>query len=173
MRRALFQASLVIIFGLTTGGATSALSAQQAPERRFAALATRSWLAPVHQIPLVPRLSSSQSSLVLGVAGLLGGAAGLFGGAVIGSKFHETPCEDCGLEGAVYGAVAGESALLPLAIHVANGRRGSYAKSALVSLGIGAAGLGLALAADRGELILGVPVLQLISSIAIERATSR
>jgi hypothetical protein len=43
----------------------------------------------------------------------------------------------------------------------------------LASLGIGAAGLGVAIASQEGAVMLAVPVLQLVSSIAIERKTAR
>jgi hypothetical protein len=108
------------------------------------------------------------------VLGGLGAAtAGTFGGAVIGSRITtKYPCEDCGLEGLIYGAVIGESAMLPLGVHLANGHRGNYGASLLASLGIGAAGLAAAVATQEGAIMLSVPVLQLVSSIAIERATS-
>jgi hypothetical protein len=61
-------------------------------------------------------------------------------------------------------------------VHLANGSRGSYTTSALASLGIAAAGL-LALQAVHYDppgapiVLIAVPVAQIATSIAIERAT--
>ncbi len=59
----------------------------------------------------------------LAIGGIVGGAVGVVGGALAGAKFTENDCEDCALVGGVYGAVAGGSALLPVGVHLANGRR--------------------------------------------------
>jgi len=117
--------------------------------------------------------SQRPSTVALVAGGLLGGAVGVFTGAAVGGKATEDDCEDCALVGVVYGGVAGGSALLPLGVHIANGRRGSYARSLLASLAIGGAGLGAALATGEGGIMFVVPVLQLVSSILIERGTSR
>jgi hypothetical protein len=119
---------------------------------------------PPSRAPDLPRL-------LLG--GVLGGVAGVFAGGIVGAKLTDGNCEDCGLEGAAYGLVVGGSALLPLGVHLANGRRGNFGRALLASLAIGAAGFGAALGTNRGEIMLAVPVLQLISSVAIERATGR
>jgi hypothetical protein len=108
----------------------------------------------------------------LAAGGLVGGAAGLFGGALIGGKLTEDDCEDCSIVGVIYGGIAGGSSLLPLGVHLANGRRGNYGKSLLASLVIGAAGFGISYATDEYGLMFAVPVAQLISSIAIERGTT-
>lgn len=109
----------------------------------------------------------------LTAGGVLGGALGLFGGAYMGASFTEDSCEDCSIVGAIYGGVAGGSTLLPLGVHLANGRRGDYGKSLLMSLAIGAVGFGISDATDEWGLMFAVPVAQLISSITIERRTSR
>ncbi|HEY7636687.1 MAG TPA: hypothetical protein VH763_14150 [Gemmatimonadales bacterium] len=114
------------------------------------------------------------SPILLGLGGLGAATLGTFAGAAIGAKITTRyPCEDCGLVGLIYGGVAGGSALLPLGVHLVNGRRGNYGASLLASLGIGATGLAVAIATQEGAVMLSVPVLQLVSSIAIERATSR
>jgi hypothetical protein len=122
-------------------------------------------------VPL-PRARPARSPVVLALGGVLAGTAGTFGGAWIGNKITKDACEDCFLEGLIYGGVAGGSALLPLGVHIANGHRGNYGASLLASLGIGAAGLAVAVASQEGAVMLSVPVLQLVSSIAIERATA-
>ncbi|MBA2565773.1 MAG: hypothetical protein H0V09_10170 [Gemmatimonadetes bacterium] len=70
------------------------------------------------------------------------------------------------------GAAVGESVLLPLGVHVANGRQGNFGLELLASLGIGAAGVGLAVATDNGLPLIPVVPAQLLASIAIERGTS-
>jgi hypothetical protein len=116
---------------------------------------------------------SGRSPVLLTLGGVLAGTAGAFAGAAIGNEITKNTCEDCFLEGVIYGGMAGGSALLPLGVHLANGRRGNYGASLLASLGIGAAGLAIAVAANEGGVLLPVPVLQLVSSILIERKTAR
>lgn len=110
---------------------------------------------------------------LLAAGGIVGGAVGVFGGALAGAKITEHDCEDCGLVGVVYGGVAGGSALLPLGVHAANRGRGNLGLSLLSSLAFGAAGLGVASAANSVGVMVAVPVLQIVSSILIERATEK
>jgi hypothetical protein len=109
---------------------------------------------------------------LLAVSGVVGGAAGLLAGAYVGSRVTEGDCEDCFFIGGAYGAVAGWSSGIPLGVHLANGGRGRLLPSLGSSLAIGALGLGAAAASDRYEIMVAVPVLQLVSSILIERGTS-
>ncbi len=115
----------------------------------------------------------STPRLVLG--GVLGGGVGLGLGALIGGALGggDTLCGDdpCGFAEAIFGAIGGEVALLPLGVHLANGRRGNYGLSLLASAGIAAGGLALAGGGDHGEVLAAVPVLQIVSSILIERGT--
>ena len=110
---------------------------------------------------------------LLAAGGILGGAVGVFGGALAGARITQHDCEDCGIVGAAYGAVAGGSALLPLGVHLANGSRGRLVPSLLSSLAIGVAGVGVAAASNSVDVMIAVPVLQLMSSILIERRTAR
>ena len=110
---------------------------------------------------------------LLAGGGVLGGAAGLVGGAIVGARATRDDCEDCFLLGGIYGAIAGGSAGLPLGVHVANGRRGRLLPSLAASLAIGGAGLGAAALTNRYEIMIPVPALQLLTSILIERSTSR
>lgn len=120
---------------------------------------------------------STVNTAFMVVSGVVGGAAGLFGGAIIGGTLGggNSICYDdpCGLEEALLGAVLGESVLLPLGVHLANHSHGNYGYSLLGSLAVGAVGIGLAGAIDSTELLLAVPIGQIISSVLIERATSR
>ena len=112
-------------------------------------------------------------------AGLLGGAIGLVGGAYLGALIaHDGDCAECleELGGALVGGTAGEALLLPLGVHLANGSRGSYWTAALVSAGLAAAGVVTMKAAHWDPptvpiVLVAVPVAQLATSIAIERAT--
>ena len=67
----------------------------------------------------------------------------------------------------------GTSLAIPTAVHLANGRRGNLGRSILVSALVGGALLGAGLAAESGELVLAAPFAQLVTSILIERNTSR
>jgi hypothetical protein len=112
-------------------------------------------------------------------AGLLGGAVGLVGGAYLGALLaHNDDCAECldELGGALVLGTAGEAFLLPLGVHLANGSRGSYWTAALVSAGIGTAGVVIMRAAHWDPptvpiVLVAVPLAQLTTSIAIERAT--
>ena len=118
-----------------------------------------------------PRREASPALLV--GSGVLGGVAGLFTGAIVGGRLTEHDCEDCGLAGVVYGGVMGWSAGIPLGVHMANGRRGSYGLSLLSSLAIGGLGLPVASETNSGVPMLSVPVLQIMASVLIERKTQK
>ena len=117
--------------------------------------------------------SPSRSPILLGLGGIAGGAVGVMAGGWVGGKAREGVCEDCALSGLLYGAVVGGSAALPVGVHLANGRRGRLGPSLLASLALGGAGLGAAALTNEYGMLLAVPVAQLVSAIAIERATSR
>ena len=153
---------------LTAGLLSTRLQAQRIPEPL-----SPSSKQPPASISGPIRPQTQRSSALLALGGVLAGTAGVFGGAIIGAEFTKGNCEDCFLEGLVYGSVAGGSILLPLGVHLANGHRGNYGASLLASCGLGVAGLGLAVATNEGGFMIPVPVLQLVSSILIERAKAR
>jgi hypothetical protein len=99
-------------------------------------------------------------------------AVGALGGALIGIGIDEDSGLDAA-EGAVIGGVAGTALAIPTAVHLANRRRGNLGRSMLVSVLVGGALLGAGWAAESGELVLAAPIGQLISSVIIERNTSR
>jgi hypothetical protein len=120
----------------------------------------------------------------LAVGGVIGGAVGLAAGGFTGAWIGSNHCSDEGnpdscrpLQGLVLGAAIGQTLSVPLGVHVANGRRGRLGPSLLASAFIGAAG-GLIITQSKQDEVLvgtavGVPVLQIVSSIIIERTTSR
>lgn len=120
-----------------------------------------------------PGPASRVSDGTLVFAGLAGGVIGFFAGGSAGAVAFRDRCEDCGLAGAVWGATAGVSAGIPLAVHLANRRRGSYGTSLGAAIGIGAAGLAAAFALNDPTPLLVVPVGQIVTSIAIERGTEK
>ncbi len=130
---------------------------------------------PVRPAPGVEPAGGGRSTPRLVVGGLLGGGVGLGLGALVGGALGggDTLCGDdpCGLAEAIFGAIGGEVALLPLGVHLANGRRGNYLLSLLASAGVAAGGLALSGGGDHGEVLAAVPVLQIVTSILIERGT--
>jgi hypothetical protein len=107
------------------------------------------------------------------VGGLAGGTIGFFAGGYAGFALDggNRVCGDdpCGVEGALWGVVLGESVVLPLGVHIANGRRGNYGTELLTSVGIAVGGVMLAAASDSGIPLLLVPIAQIASGIAIEK----
>lgn len=104
------------------------------------------------------------SLLVAG--GISGGAIGL----VVGARVL-TPLE-LGSEyfnlGTIFGAGFGEALLLPLGVHIVNGRKGNYGQGALISSGIMLGAVALAIP-THGVSLLAAPPLQLVFSIRNER----
>jgi zinc-ribbon domain len=110
-------------------------------------------------------------------AGLVMGTIGFFGGALVGYEIDKITAdyegEWDGFGGVIIGAPIGESLLLPVGVHLANGRRGNLPLALLASFGI--AGTGIAVAASSGDakILVAIPIAQLLACTAIERSTSR
>jgi hypothetical protein len=136
-----------------------------------------------------PLLAQQRPSSTLVAAALGGVAAGAVVGAAMfgGLNYALAACDNqdgCWGEHFTWGfngANAGSALAIPAAVHLANRRQGRLAPSLLASAGIGAVGLGVFWGVQRAEgpdaLMVGsmiaTPVLQIISSIVIERRTSR
>jgi hypothetical protein len=112
----------------------------------------------------------------VGLGGLAGAAIGVL---VLGTAGYyidrATECNDdfCGLDGILIGGSIGSTTLTPLGAHLANERQGRLVPSLLASAaGTGALWL-LAEATGDEEIVLAVPLVNLITSVLIERATTR
>lgn len=112
---------------------------------------------------------------VLVGAGALGGVLGFAGGFALAATLFP----EAGIGGGVMGGVVGESLMIPIAIHLANRRRGSYPTAAVISAGLGAIGAlaVVASSAERPEPVLiaylAVPLAQIAVSTVLERRALR
>jgi len=107
-------------------------------------------------------------------AGILGGGIGFFAGGFAGAMLAANDSDEwSGLVGFVIGAPIGESLLLPVSVHVANGRRGNLSHSMLASFAIAGAGIAMAVTMEDGNVLIGIPIAQLLACTAIERSTQR
>lgn len=116
------------------------------------------------QIPVEPA-----SSALLAASGTAGGALGVYLGSLIDS--------DCvhhclNAKGTLWPLVVG-STMVPLSVHIANGRRGSFLRGFLISSGWAFAGMFAAGAADDPRVLWAIAPGQLISTVLMERSTTR
>lgn len=119
-------------------------------------------------------------------SGLAGGAAGWILGAIAvgaplarANPFGSDQLDDGSwTPGIVIGFETGQAIGIPVAVHLANGRRGNLRASLSASFALAVAGTMLLWTEDFDELferparqvvLIGIPVAQLITSIAIER----
>ena len=118
--------------------------------------------------PKVPKQPSIVFPMLGGAAGAV---AGMYGGAFLGASLEE-PAHDI-TPGMVYGFLAGEMLLLPVGVHLANGRKGSFLADLAVSVVIGTSAVFATSAMDDGTpLVLGA-LAQYADVIAVERATAK
>ena len=157
--------------------------AQQRTPSPFASAALSPVIAPAYS-PLAADSMEGAAPALLVLGGAAGGAVGLVGGAYVGYFLAAGPngCGDpgnpddwCGFGGALLGAVVGEVSMIPLGVHLANGRRGSYGPALLASTGVFAGGILLAAAVrdESGILFWSIPAGQIAASMYVERATAR
>lgn len=163
------------------------LPSQAAAQSRDRVYATALDLSTEHRVPsalpdpswtaiMPPSKGRATGALVAG--GLAGGAVGVLGGFYIGALIGSDENNDDldFLSTGVAGAAIGEGLLLPLGVHLANRKAGGYMASALLSLGLSAAGLLILEAVHYDSpgapiVLLVIPLAQIGTSIAIERAT--
>ena len=116
------------------------------------------------------RTTASTKSMVLG--GFIGAALGAFGGAMVGKSIAncDVPAQNqCGLAEMVVGGLVGESIGMPIGVNFAANGRNTLRRTIPVSLGLMVGGLALS-AGGYYAFIPGTPVLQMYSSISIERS---
>ena len=109
--------------------------------------------------------------------GLIGAMVGGLAGAVVGVSLEAASapeCGDwCGVSGAVFGFLAGETLGLSAGVHLGNDRQGSFALTALAAGTVFAGGLLLAESLPGGVLMIAIPVAQLITATEVQRRTAR
>jgi hypothetical protein len=141
-------------------------------------LAIAAIAVPVHgQSPITTARPAEPdiSSPVLGGVGF--GLTGFFLGAWLGANSHCVG-EDCRLEGAFYGAAVGGTAGMALGVHLGNRSRGNFGLDILTGAGVWAGGIVIGSATHwQGNAALfvlaGIPVVQLITTISVERNVGR
>jgi hypothetical protein len=117
-------------------------------------------------------------NLWLATGGVVGGGVGFFTGMLAGALVDgggDSGCRDmCFGPGLVFGALLGEAAGLALGVHVVNGGKGSLALDIAASTAILATSLYVGQDAFGGpEILIVIPLAQIIGTITVERRTSR
>lgn len=116
-----------------------------------------------------PRRPGAPSLVFAGVTGMV---TGLMAGGLVGVGLAGCPGsgEDdlCGLAAGIYGGMVGMTAGIPVAIHLANHRRGRLGYDLALSGGMLVAGLAFTDATHDATALLFVPVAQIASVIWLE-----
>ena len=108
------------------------------------------------------------------------GLGGFFAGGLVGLALTSGCQGDdyCGLEGFLIGAAVGGTLGMAVGVHLGNDRRGSFPLDFLTGAGIWGIGIGAAALTDWDDTAtliaaIGVPIVQLLGTVAVERATGR
>jgi hypothetical protein len=160
-------ASLLVLFALLLASPAHAQLADPA------ATGPRAWAPMMTQPVAVVQPERGRPPELLALGGVLGGGAGLVAGVIAGLWLDGPAPEDC-IDfcfgwGTIIGGLAGEALGVALGVHLANGGRGSLPLGALTSASI--LTVGLIGGNDIPEMLLIVPVSQLIATITVERRT--
>ncbi len=129
---------------------------------------------PTEARPAEPAINSPiWSGVGLGLSGFIAGA---YVGAHSGSGCLSG--EDCDIEGAFIGAAIGGTAGMALGVHLGNRSRGNLGLDFLTGAGVWVGGMALGSATHwRGNaatfVLLGIPIVQLIGTVTVERAIGR
>lgn len=115
--------------------------------------------------------------LTLAFGGAMGGIGGLLTGGFLGARLEMAGgCEGdewCGFGGGILGAAIGSAVMIPVAVHLANDRRGSLTAGLGASVAALAGGVAISLVAQDAQPLLLVPIAQVIGAVAAEKRTSR
>jgi hypothetical protein len=124
---------------------------------------------PVPVLVVGGTATAAASMLVFGLAGAL------IGGNSCADSGNPDSCR--GMEGGLWGAAVGYTVGIPAGVHLTNRRAGSLRPSLLTSAaiaGVGvAAGFGIGTDQSIAVAALSAPILQMVSSVIIERRTAR
>jgi len=113
-----------------------------------------------------------QPSLAGPIAGgVVAGFAGVVVGGLLGNSFDDYSSDDIP-EGAILGLLAGEMLIMPIGVHLGNGRHGSFLADLGISVLLGVAVTAAAVATDDGAVLILGTAAQIASTIAVERGTA-
>ena len=138
-----------------------------------------SLLPPLAPSRMVQQSAASEprTEVPMALGGVVGGAIGLFGGGLVGYELGGggRVCGDdsCGFLGMFLGAAVGEVIMLPLGVHVGNGKRGSYGAAFAASTAVAVGGLLILGQADVGEAAVILPIGQIVAAMLAEKAAAR
>jgi hypothetical protein len=121
---------------------------------------------------------------VLVIGGAATAAVSMVAFGFVGALIGGNSCADAGnpdscrgMEGGLWGAAVGYTVGIPAGVHLANRRAGSLRPSLFTSAAIAGAGaaVGFGIGTDQSIAIaaLSAPLLQMVSSVIIERRTAR
>lgn len=110
--------------------------------------------------------------------GITLGILGFALGGVVGNAVADCPVDhQCRTTGILLGAAAGGTLGMALGVHLGNKSRGDFFRSFITGAAVWAGGIGiLALGGDGAVLslaLVAVPVLQMVTMVAVERSTAR
>jgi hypothetical protein len=114
-----------------------------------------------------------QPTIVLPViGGAVGGLVGMYGGLLVGASIENDAYGDGITEGMALGFLGGEMLMLPVGVHLGNGRKGSFLADLAVSAVIGTGAVLLTSATDDGTPIVVGAMVQYVAVVAVERVTA-
>jgi hypothetical protein len=121
--------------------------------------------APVVRLSTVDSAAPTANGSGMILGGITGFFIGYSIGGLVGAALDNS--ED-NLAAAVFGGAVVSSLTIPLGVHLGNHSRGNALNDVLVSVAIGAAGIGIATATNDGTPLLVTSLAQVIASIWME-----
>src|SRR5690349_14042650 len=129
--------------------------------------------APVGPARVAEDIDHQPTILLPMLGGATGGVVGMYGGLVVGASIENNPNADDITTGMAVGFLAGEMLMLPVGVHLGNGRKGSFLADLAVSTVIGTSAIFLTASTNDGTPIIIGAAMQYAAVIAVERATAR